>query len=177
MKETGIRAETVDLKNVKNTKETRESRELKEEKRSTWYEVYEHNKEGYQPLVDYGAWRVAALSYCDELLADAICAMQRHNETDEVFVLLRGRCLLFLGGDGARVEEIIPLEMEPFKVYNVKRSVWHTHTLSQGALVLVVENQDTTSINSPVCSLNQNQRQFLVAVTRDCWPDVIPGLV
>ena len=54
--------------------------------------------EGYSPVVDYGGWRVAALNYIEELRADNLRTMQRHNETDEVFVLLRGRCILFVGG-------------------------------------------------------------------------------
>ena len=60
-------------------------------------DVKEYQGEGYRPVVDYGGWRVAVLNYIEELRADNLRAMQRHNETDEVFVLLRGRCILFLG--------------------------------------------------------------------------------
>ena len=47
------------------------------------------------------------------------------------------------------------LQLEPGKIYNVKKGVWHTHTLSQDAKVLVVENRDTTYDNSPFTSLNR----------------------
>ena len=59
--------------------------------------VGEHRGEGYRPVVDYANWRVAVLNFSERLLPDNIHELQRHNETDEVFVLLRGRCLLFLG--------------------------------------------------------------------------------
>ena len=60
-------------------------------------EVREYNNEGYRPVVDYGAWRVALLNYSGDLLPENLASMQRHNETDEVFVLLAGRCILFIG--------------------------------------------------------------------------------
>jgi hypothetical protein len=176
MKENKIAIKNKEPKEIIGSKKIKDNREKpkesNEQKKPTWYEVYEQTGEGYLPLVDYESWRVAVLSYSDELLADEIRTMQRHDETDEVFVLLRGRCLLFLGGNSDRVEEIIPLEMKPFKIYNIKKSVWHNHTVSKDALVLIVENRDTTSANSPVYSLDQNQHQFLIDTVRELWPDV-----
>ncbi len=126
-------------------------------------EVCAHSDEGYHPLVDYGAWRVAILNYSQDLRPENLDAMQRHNDTDEVFVLLKGRCLLFLGeGDGESIATIHAQPMAPQTVYNVKKGVWHTHTLSPDAMVLVVENRDTTLDNSPFCALTDGQRKTLV---------------
>ncbi len=132
-------------------------------------EVREHNNEGYRPLIDYGAWRVAVLNYSDTLLPEKITAMQRHNDTDEVFVLLRGGCILFVGDGDQQVTSIFAENMQPFKVYNVKKSVWHTHTLTREAIVLVVENRDTTFDNSPFCPLSETQRQMIVGLARNLW--------
>lgn len=126
---------------------------------------------GFQPLVDYDTWRVAMLRYSDELLADRIFAMQRHDETDEVFVLLEGHCILFLGGRKDKIEAITAVEMVPRKLYNIKRGVWHTHTLSEDASVLIVENSDTTVQNSPKLLLNDSQRQKIVTLTRGLWEE------
>ena len=60
-------------------------------------DVRTHTDAGYRPVVDFGAWRVAILNFSDDLRPENITTMQRHNETDEVFVLLRGRCTLFVG--------------------------------------------------------------------------------
>ena len=49
--------------------------------------------------------------------------MQRHNETDEVFVLLCGRCILFIGEGDEKVKAVHAQDMQPFKIYNVKKSV------------------------------------------------------
>lgn len=129
-------------------------------------EVRDHDKAGYLPVIDYGAWRVAILNYSDELQAENLTAMQRHNETDEVFVLLRGRCILFLGEGIESVTAVYAADMQPYKIYNVKKAVWHTHTLSRDAMVLIVENRDTTYDNSPFCPLTEDQRQTIVELAK-----------
>ena len=130
-----------------------------------------HNCEGtgYKPLIDYDKWRVAILRYSDELLPERIITMQRHNETDEVFVLLEGRCILFIGEVNDTITSIAGIDLEPQKIYNVKRGVWHSHTLSNDASVLIVENRDTTNQNSPKKFLNDDQRQRITDITRELW--------
>ena len=138
-------------------------------------EIREYTGEGYMPVIDYGAWRAAILNYAEELLPHNITHMQRHDETDEVFVLLRGRCILFIGEGDETVTSIFAQDMEPLKMYNVKRSAWHTHTLSRDASVLVVENRDTTVENSPFTDLTPAQTAFLVAETRRLWGETPAG--
>jgi hypothetical protein len=132
-------------------------------------EISDYTGEGYRPLIDYGQWRVAILRYIDELLPQKIGKMQRHDETDEVFVLLSGRCLLFLGEGNESVGAIHAQDMQPLKLYNVKRGVWHTHTLDEAATVLIVENRDTTLANSPEIELSADQRQQLIELTHAHW--------
>lgn len=133
-------------------------------------EIHEHNGESYRPLVDYGAWRVALLNYSPELEPEQLTRMQRHNETDEVFVLLQGRCILFTGEGKESVSRLYACDLQPNLIYNVKRGVWHTHTLSRDAKVLVVENRDTTYDNSPFTALDQGLHQTLLQFTGRLWP-------
>ncbi len=132
-------------------------------------DIQSYTGEGYQPLVDYQAWRVAILRYNDELRVENIDNMQRHNETDEVFVLLQGQCILFVGAGDAQVTEIYAEDLAPCKLYNVKRGVWHHHTLGADATVLVIENRDTTYDNSPRTPLSAAQRAQLVELTNQLW--------
>ena len=134
-------------------------------------EIRSFDGAGYQPLIDYDKWRVAILRYCDDLLPERIFAMQRHNETDEVFILLEGRCILFLGEGSDTVTSITAVDMEPRKLYNVKRGAWHSHTLNNDASVLIVENSDTTIQNSPKKLLNDNQRRRIVDITHELWQE------
>lgn len=132
-------------------------------------EIREYLDEGYRPLIDYGEWRVAILRYIDELLPENIHKMQRHDETDEVFVLLEGHCILFFGEGEENITHILAQDMEPLKLYNVRKSCWHTHTLSEDATVLIVENRDTDMHNSPEVALTQQQRDQLSKLTHHLW--------
>ena len=132
-------------------------------------EIRGYTGEGYRPVIDYGAWRVAVLRYVDELLPQNIDKLQRHAETDEVFVLLSGHCILFIGTRIDRVEEIHAQDMQPLQLYNIKRGTWHTHTLSADATVLIIENRDTSLHNSPEIALSAEQRQRLSQLTHQMW--------
>jgi hypothetical protein len=136
----------------------------------TLIEARSHDEGGYRPLVDFEAWRVAILNFSDSLRPENIDAMQRHDETDEVFVLLRGQCILFVGeGETSSIEAIHAQPMAPQTIYNVKKAVWHTHALSPDAKVLVVENRDTTCDNSPFCPLTEGQRKTLCDMVAGLW--------
>ena len=117
---------------------------------------------GYKPLIDFGTWRVAILRYLEDIQPDRIDKMERHTETDEVFVLLNGRGVLIMGGNGAQVDGIYPQAMEVRKLYNVKRNAWHTILLSRDASVLLVENRDTGMHNSEYTVLSEEQRGLIL---------------
>ena len=70
--------------------------------------------------------------------------MKRHNDTDEVFVLLRGRAVVLIYEDGQFREYVL----EPEKVYNVKASTWHNMGISEDAMVFVAENADIDPKNT-----------------------------
>ncbi|MBT3190804.1 MAG: hypothetical protein HN736_15015 [Anaerolineae bacterium] len=129
-------------------------------------EISEFTGEGYRPLVDYGEWRVAILRYIDELAPENISFMERHNETDEVFVLLEGRCVLLIGEGEDGIEKIHGVTMLPHKLYNIKQGIYHSHALSHDAIVLVVENRDTGVINSKSVFLTDQQREEILAMSK-----------
>jgi ureidoglycolate hydrolase len=127
-----------------------------------YIEILEYIGEGYKPLVDYGEWRVAVLRYIDELKPDRIKEMERHTETDEVFMLFLGQGVLLVGGLGSQVQAIYPQVMEFGKIYNVKRNVWHAILLSPDASVLLVENRNTSKINSEYFKLTTEQMEAIL---------------
>jgi hypothetical protein len=129
-------------------------------------EIRGYEGEGYKPLIDFGAWRVAFLRYLDALQPDHIDSMERHTETDEVFVLLKGRGMLILGGNQAQVGEIHSQVMENGKLYNVKRFAWHTILLSRDATVLLVENCNTGDHNSEFITLSSKHRLLIVKLSQ-----------
>ncbi|MFX0171204.1 MAG: hypothetical protein ACFE9L_04735 [Candidatus Hodarchaeota archaeon] len=79
---------------------------------------------------------------------------------DEVFILQKGNCILFIGeGNEMRITKLYAKNMVPYKIYNIKRGVWHNHVLSRDAMILIVENQDTTESNSPIIKLTKKQKK------------------
>ncbi len=126
---------------------------------------------GYAPVVDFQTWRVAMLNYIDELEPEQIDNFQCHNETDEVFVLLSGKCILFCAevDEQNNITDIIAWDMEINKTYNIKRGVYHTHTLSEDGKVLIIENRDTDDSNSPKILVDDTVRRKLQEMTAQKW--------
>lgn len=103
-------------------------------------EIHEWAGEGFEPLVFTESWQAALLNW--EPLFDRrnLNEIERHNHTDEVFVLLSGRAVLFTRPDGGALAAV---EMAPGKIYNVPAGVWHNLVATRDASFLIVENRDT----------------------------------
>lgn len=110
-------------------------------------EVFEMAEKGFHPVVVFEKWRVAIFNDAPEWREESIMYLQKHDYSDEVFVLLRGACTLILS-DEERPEKMYGVRMESGKVYNVRKGKWHSHVLEEGTSVLVVENSDTAPENS-----------------------------
>jgi mannose-6-phosphate isomerase-like protein (cupin superfamily) len=102
-------------------------------------ETHNFTNPGYKPLVFYDGWQVALLNWEPLFDLDNAGEIERHNQTDEVFVLWRGRALIFTS-DGERLHAV---EMQPGVVYNVPAGAWHNLLASRDASWIIVENRDT----------------------------------
>lgn len=138
---------------------------------TTLLEMHEYLGEGYKPLIDFNCWRVAVLRYLDELQPDRISYFERHNETDEVFVLLSGQAVLLIGEGQECVDTFAPQVMRPGVLYNVKRGAWHAVVVSRDATILLVENRDTARENSSYYDLRPEQRAHLVQIAAHEIPE------
>ena len=103
-------------------------------------EVYKYDGEGYNPTMHFETWRVAFLNYGERF--KEVKYIERHMETDEVFVLLEGKATLYID------EDMKPVEMEKNKIYNITKATWHAITADKDAKVLIVENDNTVEENS-----------------------------
>lgn len=133
-------------------------------------EIREYNQEGFSRIVTFDKWTIAILNYIEELEPLFIENIQAHLKTDESFILLQGRCILYLFDveDGV-VTDIQGIDMEPNKVYNIKKGVYHTHTLTKNAKVLIVENECTTDYNSPIIKIGTDVQNQLDAIRNRLW--------
>lgn len=103
-------------------------------------DVISYDGGNYIRAVEDGGWCVAFLNHGDRFVAPVY--MERHNGTDEVFVLLAGEATLLIGEDRKEVK------MSAGKIYNVRKGTWHQIVTKPGARCLVVENADTSEANS-----------------------------
>lgn len=75
-------------------------------------DIHEYSGSGFQPMISFGTWRIAMA--CGSQIP--ITTLSRHLETDEVFVLLKGTCTLYLGGNGAAPSSTSIVPMEPLAI-------------------------------------------------------------
>ena len=110
-------------------------------------DIKEYGGEGYLRLVNNAKWTLATLNYAARFDEANFVEMERHNLTDETFVLLQGSATLIVGEKAER------LVMEPLKYYNVRAGIWHHILVSEDARVLVAENSDTSKDNTDYLEL------------------------
>lgn len=112
---------------------------------------------GYQPVVNCRGWIVALMNWEERFDLQYIRAIERHLQTDEVFVLLQGESALFiLHDDGIDVQKMIP-----GVVYNVPAGVWHSVVGSRDAKWLIVESSDVSMENSEYRHLSKAEKDVV----------------
>lgn len=122
-------------------------------------EVKSWEEPGYKPLIFSDGWQVAIANYPPLIsLEKALEKIERHRNTDEVFVLLKGRAWLLLAPRGEEVTEVKVVEMEKSKVYNVLAGVWHGLVASGDARWVIVENKDTHLTDVEYREIPEGQR-------------------
>ena len=99
----------------------------------------------YMRALESGKWCVAFLNHGDRFVSPAY--MERHLETDEVFVLLSGSATLTIGAYRQKVE------MQPFRIYNVLKGTWHQIVTRPGTRCLIIENANTSAKNTDKISI------------------------
>lgn len=131
-------------------------------------ETYSYHDIGYQKLFHHQSWRVATLNYIDELEIDRIFYVEAHALTDEVFVLLEGECtLIFTEVVEGKIKDFTCVPMEKHVVYKIPSGIYHTHTLSKEAHVLIIEEESTNYDNSSRIYLTNDDKNKLIACYKE----------
>ena len=107
-------------------------------------EKFEFKGEGYKTVMSFNTWRIGLINYSQRF--SKFTELERHLETDEAFVLLKGRATLFTDEQTEKMKKGV--------VYNVKKGVWHHVVMSKRAKVMVVENINTNDQNSEIKEIN-----------------------
>lgn len=127
-----------------------------------YVDIHRFDDIGYQKLFAFNTWRIAILNYIDELDIDQIAYVEAHDETDEAFVLLEGHCVLYFAEviDG-HIHSFCHEVLKPHNVYRIPKGIYHTHTLSHDAKLLIIEEENTSYHNSPRVYLDGSSKHLL----------------
>ena len=130
---------------------------------SSYVDIFFHEDEGFKILAQYQTWRTAMLNSAVANKRETFSYVEKHKETDEVFVLLKGKAFLVIGGDSGKPDsfEVLPLDL--FKTYNVKVNVWHGVLMSSDASIYIVENIATGKPNSDYYYLTQEEKETIIS--------------
>ncbi len=97
---------------------------------------------GWKPVMaSDGDWMVAITNADCSSSPRHFRELGKHPNGDEVFVLLKGKASLLLGGTGKGAGRIRIIPLRPGVVYNVCRGAWHKLITYRNARVLIVEKK------------------------------------
>ena len=132
-------------------------------------EMHQWDQEGYQPLVFFAGWQVALLNWEPVFDLQNLGEIERHCHTDEVFVLLKGKAVLFtIDAEGNLNAE----DMLPNTIYNVTQGSWHNLISTRDAAWIIVENRDTHLGDTEFRQMKDGERTLLFSLLPD-W--AVPG--
>lgn len=106
---------------------------------------------GFQKLHSFGEWRIMTSGIAEQ---ERPRVLQKHECTDEVFVLVRGNGFMLLG---EAPDQLQACPMKEGYSYVVPRGMWHAHVLEAGSQILIVENDRTNPENSPIVDMADEQ--------------------
>ena len=106
--------------------------------------------EGFEPIFHTPNFKCDFITQSPQYDFGKVKEMKRHNDSDEVFVLLSGSAVLLTREEGSFEYAKTPLEYHT--AYNVQQGTWHYLAVSEDALVFVSESgtmkkENTESMN------------------------------
>ncbi|MEM1485991.1 cupin [Oscillospiraceae bacterium PP1C4] len=113
--------------------------------------------EGMTRVFENEKWMVGIKNWKPANDITGLDCLERHNKTDELFVLLAGRCTLLFANEVDGKLEIGAVEMEPMKVYNIPATLWHNTVTQKDTKMVLIEDSSTGMDNSEILSLNADQ--------------------
>lgn len=113
----------------------------------------DHPGEGFARVYENSGWTLAMKNACPANGKASVTSLERHNETDEIFILLCGEAVMMEGHVKDNV--VVRIEERPMfchKAYIIPQGVWHNTYMFPGAKFVIVENVDTSYDNTDVLS-------------------------
>jgi hypothetical protein len=122
-------------------------------------DIFSWDEQGYKPLVFFNDWQTAILNWEPLFDSQNLGEIERHNKSDEVFVLIEGNAMLFsITPHG----EICVNDMVRGVIYNVKQGVWHNLLSTKSAKWIIVENRNTDITDTHLRQLTESEKSEII---------------
>jgi ureidoglycolate hydrolase len=124
-------------------------------------ELGQYFDDGYKPVLDFHGWRVAMLRYSDAVDAQHLHQVERHRNTNEVFILTTGEADLILCEAGDAPGEAYVFPMKHNVAYNIPDYGWHHVLMSKDAHIILFERTETSVDTSDYAKLSTSQLETI----------------
>jgi hypothetical protein len=132
-------------------------------------EIGQFFDDGYKPVLDFNGWRVAMLRYSEFVDAKQLHQVERHRNTNEVFILTAGQADLILCDAGEVPQNAYVLPMKHNVAYNIPSYGWHHVMMSKDAHIILFERTETSAATSDYAKLSIGQLETIKANLRDIF--------
>lgn len=115
---------------------------------------FEYEGEGLQRGYENAEWTVGIKNYKQANDINFINNLEKHNNTDELFVLIRGNCSIVTANNN---DDELLYEIEPMKkntIYTIPKGLWHNTITDKETKLILIENSDTSMDNSEILNLS-----------------------
>lgn len=120
----------------------------------------DHKEEGFKRVYENDRWTLALKNAGPANRKEAVKCLECHNETDEIFILLRGNATVMEGlVESGKIKCIYETKMEVHKPYVIHQGCWHNTWMEDGAEFAIIENVETSYDNTDVLEFDQVRRE------------------
>ncbi|WP_349673893.1 cupin [Lacrimispora sp.] len=120
-------------------------------------EHYEFTGEGMQRVFENEKWTVGIKNWKPANDITGIDCLERHNKTDELFVLTEGACTLVYANETEGGLKFGTVKMVPGEVFNIPATLWHNTITQKDTKMVLIEDSNTSMENSDILKLDNNQ--------------------
>ena len=120
-------------------------------------ESYTYDGDAMKRVYENEKWTVGVKNWKSDSDITMINNLERHNKTDELFVLLCGECTLVYGYEEDGRIVFRGVKMQPNTLYNIPCTLWHNAIMSRDAKIIVIEDVSTGMENSDILMLDEEQ--------------------
>ena len=127
---------------------------------------YEYSGEGMHRVFENEKWTVGIKNWKLANDITGIDCLERHNLTDELFVLVEGSCTLLFANETEAGLQFEAVKMEKDKVYNIPATLWHNTVTCKDTKMILIEDSSTSNENSDVLALTPGQIEEVRALAQ-----------